>query len=336
MAKTYVREEIKAGATILVSLAILVVAVLLVGRGGFESYPKQYRIEFGGVGGLEEGAQVRFGGVKVGRVLRITPPGKDSSRVQVLVAVRKDVILRAGTEAAISTLGLVGEHYIELTNPKPGPEEMAPGSLIAAKDQATMAEVVQTIREVGDAAKSLLARVHTMVDGPVEDLLKRTTQAVDSGDHLLKGAQQVLSENRKSIRSALDNVSGILEENRAPIRTAVADLGKLILRVDEVMKDGGALVQKVDAAVDEKGGDLKGILVVMKGDLERAREVLDDLDRAVSNFDRAVTSNMDNIEATMDNLRRATQNARELTQTLKERPWQVLFPRPLKDRDGTP
>ncbi len=321
MATEYRREEIKAGATIAISVVVLALAILLVGRGGFESTPKRYRIEFGGVGGLEEGAQVRFGGVKVGRVLRITPPGVDSPRVQVAIGVRKDVVVRAGTEATISTLGLVGEHYIELTNPKPGPGEIVPGGLIAAKDQASMAELLQSVRDVGEAAKILLASVQAVVDGPVNDVIERTALAVNTGDRVLKGLDQALGEeNRANLRKALANLDAILEENRGPVRAAVTDLG--------------ALTQKLDAVVDEKGGDLRGTLIVMKADLERAKEVLDSLDRAIVSFDRAVTGNLDAIEETLANLRRTTQNARELTQTLKERPWQVLFPEALKDRDG--
>ncbi len=335
MAKPYLREEIKAGVTILVSVAILALGILLVGRGGFETLPKQYRIEFGGVGGLEEGAQVRFGGVKVGRVLRITPPGRESPRVQVLIGVRKEVVVRAGTEATISTLGLVGEHYIELANPKPGPGEIPQGGLIAAKDQASMAEVVQSVRDVGEAAKTLLARVQIVVDGPVNDVIARTSQAVNTGDRVLKGLDQVLGEeNRGNLRKALANLNGILEENRGPVRAAVADLGALTRRVDAMLAEGGALIRKLDAAVDEKGGDLRGNLVAMRADLERAKEVLDSLDRAITNFDRAVTGNLETIEETLGNLRRTTQNTRELTQTLKERPWQVLFPEPQKERDG--
>lgn len=335
MAKPYLREEIKAGATILVSVVVLGAAILLVGRGGLETAPKHYRIEFAGVGGLEEGAQVRYGGVKVGRVLRITPPGKDSPRVQVLVGLRKDVVVRAGTEATISTLGLVGEHYIELATPKPGPEEIPPGGLIAAKDQASMAQLLQSMQDVGDAAKILLGRVQAVVDGPVNDVIARTAQAVTAGDRVLKGLDQALNEeNRANLRKALVNLNGILEENRGPVRAVVADLGKLIPRVDTVLAHGGTLIQKMDAAVDEKGGDLRGNLVTMKADLERARQVLDNLDRAITNFDRAVTGNLETIEETLGNLRRTTENARELTQSLKERPWQVLFPEALKDRDG--
>jgi len=58
MAQTYGREEIKAGTVVLGSLAVLVVLIVLVSRGGFQSTPLEYRIEFASVGGLEEGAQV--------------------------------------------------------------------------------------------------------------------------------------------------------------------------------------------------------------------------------------------------------------------------------------
>ncbi len=336
MATSYRTEEIKAGATILVSVVVLAAAILLVAGGVFERAPKRYRIEFSGVGGLEEGAQVRFGGVKVGRVLRITPPGEASPRVQVLIGVRRDVTVRAGTEATISTLGLVGEHYIELTNPKPGPQEIPPGGLIAAKEQASMAEVLQSVRDVGDAARTLMAHAQSVVDGPVNDVIARTSHAVATGDRVLASLDQTLNpETRANLRKAAANLNGILEDNRAPLRQAVADLGKLIPRVDAVLADGGALIRKVDASVDEKGGDLRGNLVALKVDLVRAKEVLDSMDRAIGNFDRVVTGNLETIEETLGNLRRASQNARELTQSLKERPWQVLFPTAQKERDDT-
>ncbi len=335
MTKGYRSEEIKAGAVILASLLTLAATTILVSRGGFQSTPKEYRIEFGAVGGLEEGAQVRFGGVKVGRVLRIMPPGKDSAKVQVTIGVRKEVVLRAGTEATIATLGLVGEHYIELSNPKPGPGEIPPGGLIAARDQPSLAELVQSAREIGEATKTLLARVQAVVDGPINEVFQRTSQAIGTGQQVLSGLNETVSgENRENIRKSLASVAAILEENRAPLRAAVADLGGLIRRVDAVTADGGVLIQKLNEAVEEKGGDLKGNLAAMKTDLERAKEVLDNMDRAITNFDRAVTGNLEAVEETLANLRRASQNARELTQTLKERPWQVLFPEAMKDRDG--
>ncbi len=348
MAQTYRYEEIKAGAVILGSLLVLAAVILLVSRGGFETTPKRYRIEFSGVAGLEEGGQVRLGGVRVGRVIRIAPPGKDSPRAQVLIGLRKDIVLRAGTEAVISTLGLVGEHFIDLSNPKPGPEEIPPDAVILGKDQASMGELMQVAREAGESARTLLTRVRDVVDGPLNDLLQRTGQMMNAGDRVLKALDQTLSaENREGLRTALANANAILAENREPLRASVADLGAvikkldgltgegsaLVRRLDATVADGGTLIRKVDEAVDEKGGDLKGTLKIMKSDLERAREVLDNLDRAVTGFDRAVTGNLETIEESLTNLRRATQNAKELTQTLKDRPWQLIFPESMKDRN---
>lgn len=348
MAQIYRREEIKAGAVILGSVLVLAALILLITRGGFQTTPKKYRVEFSGVAGLEEGGQVRLGGVRVGRVIRITPPGKDSPRAQVLIGLRKDVVLRAGTEAVISTLGLVGEYFIDLSNPKPGPEEIPQDAVIVGRDQASMGELMQVAREAGESAKILLARVRTVVDGPLNDLLLRTGQLMNAGDRVLTALDQTLSaENRESLRSALANANAILAENRAPLRASVAELevvikkldgvtaegGALIRRLDATVADGGTLIRKLDEAVDEKGGDLKGTLKIMKLDLERAKEVLDNLDRAVTSFDRAITGNLETIEETLSNLRRATQNAKELTQTLKDRPWQIIFPESMKDRD---
>lgn len=363
MAQGYRQEEVKAGAVILISLAVLAAIITLVSRGGLQATPREYRVEFTGVGGLEEGAQVRFGGVKVGRVLRIQPPGKDSPRVQVVIGLRRDVVLRNGTEAAINTLGLVGEHYIELTNPRPAPGEIPPGGLVMGRDQPSMAELLAGLREVGEAAKGLMGRVQALVDGPVQDLVRRAGHAMTAGERVLGSVAQTLSaENREDLRRVLASLRGLLEENRGPIRAATADLGALIRHVDGMAAEGGAFLRrldgpvaqgsalmrrlddavaagsaflrKLDAAVDEKGGDLRGTLVVLKADLERAKEVLENMDRAVTNFDRAVTGNLDTIEETLADLRRSASNAKELTQTLKERPWRIIFPESLKDRDA--
>jgi ABC-type transporter Mla subunit MlaD len=349
MAESYRGDEIKAGATILVSLLVLVGIIVVVSRGDFRATAAQYRIEFRAVGALEEGAQVRLGGVRVGRVLRIVPPVQETPRVQVFIGLRKGIVLREGTEATVATLGLLGDNYIELSNPRPGPREIPPGSLIASRGQATMGELFQNAQELAETAKGLIARVQAFVDGPLDEAVRRTSQAMGTGDRVLRGVEETLTPaTRENLRKAVAEAAAILEENRVPLREAVADMRALIRRVDALAAEGSGLIRRVDSAaaagetllrkldeaVDEKGGDLKGTIAAMKTDLELAKNVLEELDRILKVVDRALAMNPRAVEEILSNLRDAARNARELTQKLKERPWLVIFPESSRDRDG--
>jgi phospholipid/cholesterol/gamma-HCH transport system substrate-binding protein len=67
------KDEIKAGIIILTSIVILSVFVILIGGSQFLEKYDTYTVRVMNAAGLETGAQVKLGGVRVGRVLNIVP-----------------------------------------------------------------------------------------------------------------------------------------------------------------------------------------------------------------------------------------------------------------------
>ncbi len=99
-------------------------------RGGAE-----YRARFDRVNGLTVGSDVRIAGIKVGSVIRTE---LDSQTYQAIVrlSVRKDIALPEDTTASITSDGLLGDTYINLS-PGGSPEILQPGDEIAFTESPT-------------------------------------------------------------------------------------------------------------------------------------------------------------------------------------------------------
>jgi phospholipid/cholesterol/gamma-HCH transport system substrate-binding protein len=99
-------EEIKVGLLVVIAVALFLAALVLVGGVNlFRTKRVTYTTYFKFAGGLEPGAFVRFGGLKVGVVESAEIDPQDSTRVRVKVAVKEKTPVRQNSRAKISTLG---------------------------------------------------------------------------------------------------------------------------------------------------------------------------------------------------------------------------------------
>ncbi|MGB9712313.1 MAG: outer membrane lipid asymmetry maintenance protein MlaD [Dissulfurimicrobium sp.] len=74
---------------------------------------------FTSISGLKEGADVDIGGVKVGKVKKITLD-QNTYEAKVILAIKNGVKIPSDTIASIKTSGIIGDKYISL---KPGASE---------------------------------------------------------------------------------------------------------------------------------------------------------------------------------------------------------------------
>ncbi len=114
--------ELKIGILVITASALLAVMIIFVGK--FRLEPENtYIIYFTFTRGLVKDAPVRLAGVEVGRVkgLKLIEDVKQgSTKVEVTISIEKGIRLREGTVASISSLGLMGEKYIEINPGHPG------------------------------------------------------------------------------------------------------------------------------------------------------------------------------------------------------------------------
>jgi phospholipid/cholesterol/gamma-HCH transport system substrate-binding protein len=109
--------ELKVGVFVFIGLTILVIFVLSI--GGFKTWSSGYRVNiiFKFVNGVKLGAPVRFAGVDVGEVKKISlQPNSDNNCMDVClnVWIRDTVRVPVDSTVWINTLGLLGEKYVEI------------------------------------------------------------------------------------------------------------------------------------------------------------------------------------------------------------------------------
>jgi outer membrane protein OmpA-like peptidoglycan-associated protein len=112
-----VSRAFRLGIFIVATLLILAAGVFLIGEQRF-LFRRTYRLqaEFQNVAGLNNGADVRVGGIHVGTVKYIALPGGPSGKLIVVMDLASSTknILRQDSVATIKTEGLVGDKHVEI------------------------------------------------------------------------------------------------------------------------------------------------------------------------------------------------------------------------------
>ena len=303
------REQVWVGLFVLVAAALLIATVLSV-AGTFSRGNIPHRSYFKFAGGLEPGAAVRFGGMKAGSVQAVKVDPDDSTRIEVDFNVARDIPLKTDSVAKITSLGPLGDNYVELTTGTRQSAPAAPGSVVKSADTFAFSDL-------GD----IVGHLQPMV----QQVLQRLNQRLDELQVTLARANDLLNDqNRANISGSLSNVNSMLAEDRPKIsatlsnlQTASARLTPLLDDLKKTMTRANDALGHIDAVVLENREDLRVSVAELRQTLLTASSVMDQLDRTLA-------YNADNIDQILDNVRVTTQQLKELTQTLKRRPYTLI------------
>jgi outer membrane protein OmpA-like peptidoglycan-associated protein len=121
------------GIFIVATVLILVAGVFLIGDKRF-LFRRTYRLEaeFQNVAGLNNGADVRVGGIHLGTVKHISLPGGPSGKLAVVMDMANSTknIIRQDSVATIKTEGLLGNKYVEISFGSEKAPEIESGAII--------------------------------------------------------------------------------------------------------------------------------------------------------------------------------------------------------------
>lgn len=178
------------GAFILIALIMFGVMIFLVGGKQF-TFNRTYRVSapFDNVAGLEEGAPVRAGGVRVGAVQKINLPHQPSEKVTVEMALEKSSheVIKQDSVASIETEGLLGSKYVAISFGSLEAEQVRDGETIQSRpsfDYSDLAknasEMINTAKEAIDSSKVAIANVNE-----ASDYLRVITGKINGGQGTL-------------------------------------------------------------------------------------------------------------------------------------------------------
>lgn len=207
--------EVKVGAFVILGLVLLVVFVFAIGDFSTTFMPTyRLRVLFDSANGITEGSPVQYAGVEVGKVEGVGllhPVQREDPGVEVIVRLPKSVAVRSDDQAAISTFGLLGEKYIEIT---PGPGLGAPldaDARMVGKPPVSTELVIERSNEVLTQLRQTLQGINNLVGDPEARIyLKETVQEARDATRYWKVLGERLNMTASRVEAGHGNLGKFL------------------------------------------------------------------------------------------------------------------------------
>ncbi len=327
-------QKVRLGAFIGTGIALLVSSMLIL--AGLRVWEERdiYTVRFTeSVGGLERSAQVKYQGLRVGRVESMEIAADDPSSIEVVLSLAAGTPLHEGTQAVMDTSGLTGLKTINLTNGDPRRPRVKPGSQlppgesfldrVTGKAEAVVvkAEVIanQLAKWTGDENR---LRVERVLDG-VEKLINDVDAlVVDAHEPLTDTLSAVALVSRqtaafeKRAMVTLDTFDGELTKTAASTRGVLNSVNKTVSQID-----GAELNKAVIAArhamenLNKRLSDAEAGVAIK--DLSKA---LQETARMLDEVDLIVRAGREDFVASLSYIRAAAEDLREFSRIIAQDP----------------
>ena len=217
--------EIKVGAFIVLGMALLITFVFAIGDLSTIFQPGyRLRVLFDSANGITDGSPVQYAGVEVGKVQAVQlrhPTHQADARVQLVAVLPSTVTVRTDDIASISTFGLLGEKYLEIT-PGPGAGTvLGPDGELVGKPPVSTEHVIERSNEVLTELKQTLQGINTLVGDPEARIyLKEALQEARDATRNWKALGERLNVGMSYAESGQGSLGKLLYDDELYLRIA--------------------------------------------------------------------------------------------------------------------
>jgi len=295
-------QTAKVGAFMLIALVILAIFIVKIEEIPFGEKAGRQRVqaEFPSVAGLDEKSPVRIAGVRVGIVERIELVG---SRARVTLSLDPQVRLHQGAWAEVTSLGMLGDKYVELY---PGPLDappLPPGTVLSGQSPVAFDQVLKTASEIGADVKEVTASLRRALGGD-----EGTAKLNEILDHV----RQLVAETKNLVAANRANVDQTLANFRDFSKTLKEELPKLAEKLHQLADNVDAVVAENRAGVNETVANLKDLSGRLRISADNLNQITTKIARGEGSIGKLV-----NDEATVENLNSTLKAVESGVQSLK-------------------
>ncbi|HBB17417.1 MAG TPA: hypothetical protein DCZ97_10655 [Syntrophus sp. (in: bacteria)] len=328
------------GLFVIVGVLIGVAVIVWLGAAKYFQKGARYVTYFDeSVQGLQVDSRVKYRGVDVGSVERIGV-APDQRLVEVVIKINLEGDIERSIVTQLKAAGITGIVFVELDRRQPDDPLFVPPAGMATLYPVIPSQPSQTkqmlssvdrimdriaqadLAGVSDQLKATSRAMETFLTGrEMADILKNLDSTTAALDRNLQRIDRILAEGKvDSILSALEHG---LDEARLGIGETRQGLGEARQGVGET-REGIAEIRKLIAAIGKEVADLK------------TAEIAGKSKRLIERVDRRTKAVASDIESTTDDIRQAVESLRMLIESLRENPSELLFSRPVRDRERSP
>ncbi len=336
----------KVGLFVIAGSVIAIIGVLVLGVGSM--FQKNTLIETyidESVQGLDVGSAVKFRGVPIGKVEKISLTSAEYATRKRYVLVRVGVVptmlqsplldpnhvgfrleVERGLRLRLAAQGLTGVAYIEADYADP--QRNPPLEIDWQPIYPYVPSIRSRITQLSESVEKILRSIESVDIGGLVDGIERSlgtiTKVVENVnlDKLSGEAITLLSEVRDTnrqlrglvggdeIKAAISDAAAAAKGAREIIDGAVKPMQQLLADLPQASESVTRLIQRLDT---------------MSGDLP---ETSAQLRQTLRRLNRLLASQQQEIQATMENIRSITENVKDLTEDAKQFPSQTIFGAP--------
>lgn len=262
----------------------------------------RYEIYFrGSVSGLSEGGSVRYLGVSVGRVARISIDQRDPGRVQVLADIYEDTPITPKTVARLSLLGVTGLLFIDLklADPERSTAALVPSVKypVIPSEQSDFDALVSSLPDMVARATEVLNRMNAVLS---EDNVRRVGETLEKVERASRDLPSITSDARTLVAE--------LSHAASDVKVAAADVRDFTTSATPGLKVAAVRLQQLSENLASASARLDAFVA-----------------RNDENLTHFTSEGLPEIERLVEDSRDAAQEFRALTRSLRQDPSQLVY-----------
>jgi len=205
--------ELKVGVFVFIGIILLSIFVLVVGDFKTMLSTQKINFVFNFINGVKNGAPIRYAGVDIGEVKRISlfySPEEKKEKVLVAGVIKKDVRIPVDSSVWVNTLGLLGEKYIDIMPGHDYTNFINPGQTVVGTDPFAMHEFGELAKSIAKKLDDSIVEVQQLA-GSVSSLAKN----LDDGISKVKNAEGTIGKllYDDSLYNDLSDMVGDIKRN---------------------------------------------------------------------------------------------------------------------------
>ncbi len=259
------------GAFVLLAAAALMLFTLWIAGTPLNRSYDTYDVVFEGpVNGLIEGGEVRFNGIKVGEVTRLSLDRNDPNRVIARIRIDAETPVRTDSVAELNFLGITGVTFIQIRAGSPDaallePEDFQPPPVIRT-ERTALDELFQGGQDLLTVTGDAINRVNeALSDENVAHVtailanLELASEKIARDGGLIDSAQSALKSLDKAavaIEEAGNSVTTTVESVDDDVRQLVTEANEIVAALGPAAADVRRTIENINGTVSQINKEL--------------------------------------------------------------------------------
>lgn len=310
-------QKIRLAIFLAVSLILLIAIFSIFILPKLKTVGDVYCIDFRemSVNGINEGADVKYQGVRIGKVISLQVNPDNLRSVLIYIRIKKGFMIKTDMRASLQYSGITGLRFVEISGGTTGAQDMEPGEKILPK------------KGLGERAEDIVLNVDSVVEAINDVLNPENREKISQTLTNIEKSTAVIADMLEKRKTSLENAVGNMETITRQLTEVTSNLNEFstyLLGVSE--KINPERIEKLVTITDTVLQDLSkrlsdqemGKLVTNVDTLMKTANV------SVRKVEEGFLSMEEEFNKTLVRLRQSIDNIARFTRDLREDPTMLI------------